>query len=122
LDALGSPGFALADLRALISAALSESRLARVRATTSGDAFPPRLSSTLVSIALVASARLDCLSSTASASTTTAASAAASASSFALFSAALASFCKRRLSLGNKRGGPREVGGVLALAHSAAWT
>ena len=42
--AVRSSGFALADLRARISAALSESRLARVRATTSGDAVPPRLS------------------------------------------------------------------------------
>ena len=46
----------MAGLRVLISAALSESRLVRVRATTSGDAVSPRLSRTLVSIVLVASA------------------------------------------------------------------
>ena len=66
--ALGSSRFAFAGLRARISVVLSKSRLARARATTSGDAVPPRLSRTLVSMALVASARADCRSSTAFAS------------------------------------------------------
>eukprot|EP00964_Phaeocystis_antarctica_P015323 scaffold8467_cov64-Phaeocystis_antarctica.AAC.2 len=96
--ALGSSDFALAGLRALISAALSESRLARVRATTSGDAVTPRLSRTLVSIALVASARADCRSSTAFASATANASAVARASSLAFSSVAPRSFWRRRLS------------------------
>eukprot|EP00964_Phaeocystis_antarctica_P015075 scaffold8315_cov54-Phaeocystis_antarctica.AAC.4 len=63
--ALVSSDFALAGLRARISAALSQSRLARARATTPGDAVLPRLSRTLVSIALVASGRADCRSRTA---------------------------------------------------------
>ena len=122
--ALGSIGVALAaGLRARISVALSKSRLARARATTSGDALPPRLSRTLVSIALVASGRADCRSSTASASATAAASAAARASPCALFSAALASFCKRRLSL--VRVGASRSGGLVGcfstVAHSTGF-
>ena len=55
-------------------------------------------------MALVASGRADCRSSTAFASATAADSEAARASSFAFFSTALASFYKRRLSLGKSFG------------------
>eukprot|EP00964_Phaeocystis_antarctica_P031724 scaffold17938_cov61-Phaeocystis_antarctica.AAC.1 len=98
------PGLALTGLRAILSPALSESRLARTCATTSGDAALSRLAKTLVSIALVASDRATCRSSTAFASAMAAASAAALASSFALFSVVLRSFRRRRLSLGKSLG------------------
>ena len=110
-----SAGFRLAlvlsCLRALLSSALSESRLARTRLTTSGDAVLPRLAKTLVSIALVASGRADCRSRTALSSSMANDSAATRASSLALFSVALRSFWMRRLSLGRSLG-PLLVGTV----------
>eukprot|EP00964_Phaeocystis_antarctica_P163621 scaffold140113_cov127-Phaeocystis_antarctica.AAC.2 len=91
-------------LRAALSATLSASRWARTRVTTSGDAALPRLTKTLVSTALVASARADCRSRTEFASAMATASAAARAASFALSSVAFKPSRRRRFSLGRRCG------------------